>query len=636
VDVVSDYITLRKSGRNYSGFCPFHDNTRTPAFAVSQERQTWRCYGACAEGGDIFSFVMKKEGIEFPEALKLLAARAGVELPEYRPKPAATIARETHLATLLDAATNYFHHLLLHAPEAAHARAYLAGRDLHPDTIRSFRLGYALRSWDACTTRFSEQGYSRDDLLAVGLVTLHEERQTVYDRFRDRILFPIQTLEGQVAGFGARTLQKDGIPKYLNSPQSETFDKSRLVYGLDRAWRHIRAGRQAVIVEGYMDVIRAHQAGYHNVVAQMGTSLTEPQLTLLKAYTKRFVIALDADEAGQQATLRSLAVAREALDKEEVVRFDARGLLRHEQHLKADIHVVTMPDGQDPDDVIRADPEQWPKLVAAARPIVAFVTDMLTRSLNMGDARAKSEIARQVVPLINDIADPVMRSHYRHYLAERLGVDERALQLFVVDEKRPARKSAESPRNPARSAALLSQNRVGPLLTDRLEADYLRHVLRHPALLVQINLRLKGVEQAPVSADDFEATEDRQLWPIIRQRAIAPAAQVAPLAELRHTLDKALESRLATLLPEESSTAPVAALLPDNLPQKLALSVLNWRLDKIRRELDEVKQLLIDAQSADDHTAAAQYNTRSGQLKQAIYTLHQARRALSPAPRRSD
>jgi DNA primase len=301
VDVVGDYLPLRKAGRAYSGFCPFHPNSRTPAFYVFPETQTWRCFGACAEGGDVFSFVMKKEGWDFKETLANLAGRAGVALEEYdragKVKPAAD-----SLVDLLTAAADYFHQLLLHAPQAELARRYVAERKLKAETLADFRLGYALNSWDACRTHFNAQGYDDRDLLDVGLLTENPERGSRYDRFRHRLMIPIRDVSGRIVGFGARTLDKDGLPKYLNSPQTTLFDKSHLLYGLDMARRHIREARQAVIVEGYMDVMQAWQAGFRNVVAQMGTALTEQQLQLLKRYTKRFVLALDADAAGAKAT----------------------------------------------------------------------------------------------------------------------------------------------------------------------------------------------------------------------------------------------------------------------------------------------------------------------------------------------
>ena len=219
VDVVQEYgVQLRKSGRNYSGFCPFHPNTRTPAFYVFPESQTWRCFGACAEGGDVFSFVMKKNGWDFKETLVDLARRAGVTLEEGRPKDAAHQAAEERQIALLDAASNYYHQLLLHAPQAEAARRYVRERALADDTVAAFRIGFALDSWDAAKTHFSAQGYREEELMAAGLLTEHEERHTRYDRFRGRLMIPIRDPDGRVVGFGARTLDPDGIPKYLNSP----------------------------------------------------------------------------------------------------------------------------------------------------------------------------------------------------------------------------------------------------------------------------------------------------------------------------------------------------------------------------------------------------------------------------------
>ena len=314
VDIISDYLPLRKSGRSYAGFCPFHQNTRTPAFYVFPETQTWHCFGACAEGGDLFSFVMKREGWDFKEALAKMAAKAGVELEPLRPVNRERLAVENKMAALLAAAADYFHMLFLHAPEAEEARRYVTERALNEETIETFKLGFALNSWGACRTHFQDQGYSDQELLEAGLLTENLDKGTRYDRFRNRLMIPIRDVNGRIAGFGARTLEKEGIPKYLNSPQTRLFDKSALLYGLDSAKRHIREARQVVIVEGYMDVMQGWQAGFRNMVAQMGTALTEPQLRQLKRYTKRFILALDADAAGQKATMRGLQVARETLE----------------------------------------------------------------------------------------------------------------------------------------------------------------------------------------------------------------------------------------------------------------------------------------------------------------------------------
>ncbi|MBK9049564.1 MAG: hypothetical protein IPL78_01205 [Chloroflexi bacterium] len=227
VDVVSEYVQLRKSGHSYSGFCPFHSNSRTPAFVVFPDSQTWRCFGACAEGGDVFTFLMKKEGLEFKEALRVLAERAGVALEAVTPERTEKSAAADRLGDLLAAATDYFHHLFMYAPEAELPRRYMANRDITQTTLETFQIGFSLNRWDACRTHFQEQGYSHQELLDAGLLTVNEEKGTTYDRFRNRLMFPIKDVSGRVVGFGARTLEKDGLPKYLNSPQTALIQQKQ-------------------------------------------------------------------------------------------------------------------------------------------------------------------------------------------------------------------------------------------------------------------------------------------------------------------------------------------------------------------------------------------------------------------------
>ncbi len=224
VDIIGESVQLRKSGRSYAGLCPFHPNTRTPAFYVFPHTQTWYCFGACAEGGDLFSFLMKKEGRGFREVLEEMARRAGVTLEPLERKSQTELDREQRLIGLLAAAADYYHQLLLYAPQAESVRRYVADRALAPETVAHFKLGYALNSWDAAKNHFAAQGYDQADLLAAGLLTENEERGTTYDRFRHRLMFPIRDHTGRITGFGARTLDPDGIPKYLNSPHTDLFD----------------------------------------------------------------------------------------------------------------------------------------------------------------------------------------------------------------------------------------------------------------------------------------------------------------------------------------------------------------------------------------------------------------------------
>ena len=265
VDLISETVQLRRSGKNYTGFCPFHSNTRTPAFVVFPETGTWRCFGQCNEGGDIFGFVMKKEGWDFSEALSTLAERAGVELKPLTPVEQEAIEEHENLRNLLEDAVTFFRHNLMNTPAGKSVLEYLhTKRGLNDAMIEAFGLGYAPNAWDAGLKHFTSKGYRAADLIACGLVTEREaqdesEQASIYDRFRNRIMFPIRDERGRMTGFGARVVNPSDVPKFLNSPQTALFDKSHILYGLDRARKEIRSKNQSVIVEGYLDVIALHQ-----------------------------------------------------------------------------------------------------------------------------------------------------------------------------------------------------------------------------------------------------------------------------------------------------------------------------------------------------------------------------------------
>ena len=593
VDIVSENVSLRRSGRSYTGFCPFHSNTRTPAFVVFPETQTWRCFGECATGGDLFDYVMKRDGYDFKEALKVLAERAGVTLEEPDPQAKKLRRAENKLVDLLTMAAEYFHQLFLYAPQAQFARDYIELRKLNDETIAAFHVGYALNSWDACRTHFTDQGYSDEELLAAGLLTENPEKGTRYDRFRNRLMIPIRDIDGRVVGFGARTLEKDGVPKYLNSPQTAVFDKSHLLFGLDLARRHIREAREAVIVEGYMDVMQGWQAGFRNMVAQMGTALTAEQLQLLKRSTKRFVIALDADAAGQNATMRSLQVARDTLDRDYETRFDARGLVQHEGRLQADIRIVTLPEGKDPDQIIRTDPQLWPQLIAQAQPVVAYVIGVATQGLDMNDAKAKSAIAGEVMPLIKDVLDPIEREHYLQQLARALRVDERTLRLISLPPEghggaKPAKKSDPAPGDSGEQEASRTPRgaRAQTRAQKKRESYLLSQCLHYPHLILQVNQQLLRHRQTSLSGTDFVAAEDRLVLALVYDRV--DQSPVVTLSELCDSLDDVLAARVKQLARLEP--APVS----ENLSEQLAKSVLDGRAEKIHAQVSELQQLVLD------------------------------------------
>lgn len=530
VDLVSETVQLRRSGKNYTGFCPFHPNQRTPAFVVFSDTGTWRCFGQCNEGGDIFKFVMKKENWDFPEALRYLAERAGVQLQPSRPEEQAAEEEHAALRSLLEDAVTFYRHQLTQTQAGKQALEYLREkRGLTDATIEMFGLGYAPHSWDATLKYFTDRGVSIDDLLASGLLTERTVEDSpgdpdsqayhrVYDRFRHRIMIPIRDARGRMAGFGARILNPDDIPKFLNSPQTAVFDKGHLLYGLNLARREIRRRDQAVIVEGYLDVIALHQAGFSNVVSPMGTALTEAQLNLLKRLSKRIVLALDPDAAGNQATLRGLQVARQAMDREaEVTAFDARGLLGFEARLQADIRVTTLPEGQDPDEVVNADPQAWERIVAEARPVVIHVMETLAAGQDLDDPKAKNALAAQVLPLIEDVPSSIERDTYRQRLARLLKVSEAALgSMTPAPPRRPFAR-----QRPGQAPGAVPGPTIVPVpavdSTYVLESHCLGVLLRRPEMLYLVDRNMQEYRLPRLSPEDFQHADHQAILKLFQE-----------------------------------------------------------------------------------------------------------------------
>lgn len=509
VDLVSEAgVKLRKAGRNQTGFCPFHDNKHTPSFVIWPESGTWRCFGACNEGGDIFKFVMKREGIDFKEALNKLALRAGVEVQQIQRETPQQREAFDHLRTLLEDSIIYYRTQLFANKEILN---YLREkRGLTDTTIETFGLGYAPHGYDNLIKHFSGK-YMPQDLVDAGMLS-ERDNGGLFDRFRNRIMIPIRDEQGRMAGFGARIVDPDDIPKFLNSPETSIFTKGHLLYGLDRARKPIRAADQAVIVEGYLDVIALHQAGYENVVSPMGTALTEDQLRLLKRSTRRIVLALDPDVAGQKAVLRGLEAARSAMDKEGELAFDAHGLLRNEARLQADLRVATMPDDLDPDEIVARNKEEWATLIANAKPIVTHVMETVSAGQNLNDPKVKNQIAAQILPLIDDLGNPMERDTYRQALARMLRVDERSLMATQPTGpvlRRKPRVTESSRRVDSPTVAVHPRKNI--------EFYCLGILLRKPELIYRLDRKLEEYGLSPLSVEDFEYTDHQMLFNVLRQ-----------------------------------------------------------------------------------------------------------------------
>ena len=418
LDVVGEAVQLRKAGTTYKGLCPFHGE-KTPSFVVTPSRDTWHCFG-CGEGGDIFSFVMKREGIAFPEALKRLAAKAGVEIDE---RTTREDARKARMRDVLEQAVAFYHAVLTQSKVGAPALEYLHGRGFTDATIERFQLGWAPSGWDQMIKMLqSRRQVSVTELADVGLTSQRASGRGAYDKFRSRIIFPIRDSSGAAVGIGGRILPgqapDSNAPKYLNSPATPLFDKSRTLYLIERARGEMRKADQAVLVEGYTDALMAHQAGFENVVASLGTALTPAQVALIARYSREIVLAYDVDPAGQHAG---------SIGGADLYRLI--GLLAAEDTGVeiTNVRVARLPEGKDPDEVIRDNPDLWREAIRTAQPIIEFLIDYYATANDLRTPAGKRNAVAALIPLLREIREPVVRESYMQTLARRTGVEERVL-----------------------------------------------------------------------------------------------------------------------------------------------------------------------------------------------------------------
>ncbi|MCJ7513821.1 MAG: DNA primase, partial [Anaerolineales bacterium] len=530
------------------------------------------------------------DGLDFKEALRVLSARAGVELPEREAGESADEETHARLRSLLEAASAYYRHHLTATAAGAPVLAYLQGRGLEISALESFEVGYAPPGWTTTMDFLSEKRFSLQDMAEAGLVS-EGSGGIQHDRFRNRIMLPIRDGRGRLAGFGARIVDPSDVPKFLNSPQTALFDKGRLLYGLDKARKAIRTSGQAVLVEGYLDVIALHQAGQANVVSPMGTALTEAQLRLLKRHTRRIVLALDADAAGYQATLRGLEVARQAMGREMDPVFEARGLVRFEGRLDADVRVVTLPAGLDPDELVARGSEAWENLVKASQPIVEYVLDVVTQGKDLEDPKVKSEIAKTLLPLIEDVADPVEREAYRQSLARRIKVDERALAGSAPRAGSPGRGKAarRQPSQPASDADSRSRSAV--------EQFCLGLILRDPEMLYALDRVLQELGLERISGADFTGTQRQVIFQAAREGLAQD--QVEPAQYWSARLEPELQAEAADMLERLESIGQMVSLDPQlrKVADEILARFLQLRKQRLDTALGQAQFQLLEAQS---------------------------------------
>lgn len=520
VEFIGRATPLQKSGRSFKGLCPFHTE-KTPSFYVFPERGNWRCFGTCGEGGDLFTFVQKRENTDFRGALRLLAAEAGIELT---PEDAKKRSEHDRLAAVMSAAVEFYQRSL-REPGGAAAVAYLREkRGLLPETIESWRLGWAPNDWRVLRGYLHNRGYEERDLIAAGLLVEADNGREPYDRFRGRVIIPIANERGEYIAMGGRGLQGEE-PKYLNSPQTELFDKGRTLFGLDHAAAAIRETGVAVVVEGYMDVLGPWQAGFPNVVATMGTSLTEHHAALLRRYAKRIVLAMDPDAAGLAAAERAggLFLGLESPERMGQAVRQADALLGAGE---MELRVAPLPPGKDPDEIARDNPDVWREAIAEAPPFAEFLLRRAMEAETVSSPAQARGLVDRLKPVLLAVRDPLERAVYVQRVARHLGISEDAvverLRAGTRQQVQSRQREQAMPLSPEevllaillkhRTLRQAFQNYPPSLFTGALEREIFLRWLRDEGSFG------RGEEEDPVS-DRARALEGRRLPPLSENEA---------------------------------------------------------------------------------------------------------------------
>ncbi len=562
VEVVSSYLPLKRSGVNYQGLCPFHQE-KTPSFNVNSSRQIFHCFG-CGVGGNVFSFVMRMDGLSFPDAVRRLGEKVGIEVEEEEVSPAEVRRREARerLARINEVACSFYHQLLLDGDAGAPGRRYLRQRGYDGETVRAFQLGFAPEAWETLAKHLMEKNFSAEDIRNTGLVRPGKQERGDYDLFRNRLLFPIHDLQGRMVAFGGRVLD-DSLPKYINSPETDVYHKGQVLYGLYQARDAIRHSDTVLVVEGYFDVLALHRAGFTNAVATCGTALTPDHARLLKRYADKILLLFDEDTAGRQATFRAM---------DALLPF---GLA---------VSVVAMPAGEDPDSLLKARGEGGLRsCLDAARPVLeVFIDDQLRSNDDSVEGRARA--ANQVLERIRRLPEELERSLYLQRLAKLIGLNVEDLQSKLRD----SRSTTPPVRRPARQLAPAYK----PVTATGQGQKYLLRLM-----LVDEQLRKRVREEGTDELfldDQYRGLAEHLL-------ASEDAGGQLPENLMSAALDEANQSLLAGLVMQEDQGW---ADNPEKIFEDCRRAAANTRL---RVRLQEVSNLLEEARHNGDEMVETQY-----------------------------
>ena len=548
VDVISERVRLKKAGRNFTGLCPFH-NEKTPSFSVSQEKQIYKCFG-CGEAGNVISFVMKDKNLPFIEAVKYLANRANIPLKLGNGEQSQSNRKKELLYKVnVEAAKFFFSNLM----NNQNAKEYFLNRGIKEETIKKFGLGYANDSWNSLMFYLRKKGINDGLLEEAGLISVNKEKGRKYDRFRNRVMFPVFDYQGKVIGFGGRVLD-DSKPKYLNSPETLVFQKGTNLYGLNFALKHNMSERYFVIVEGYMDLISLHQYGITNVVASLGTALTINQARLLKRYADKVVISYDADLAGQMATLRGLEILRTA-------GFDVR--------------VLSIPQGKDPDEYVRSNGrEAFLKLINNAEPLIDYRIKKAEEGIDFKNSQSVILYSKRIMDIISDL-DPIEKDVYIKKASENTGIKEQALyDILKIKMKDNRENDFRNNKEEDRSKLYVEPGFL------KAERSILKIMLKNKEYLQYIEER--------ISENDFILLEHKEIFTVIILGKGENINNIESFIESRLSNAKSI-GELVKIKEENIFFADNIKVQIDDLINEIHSYKLKQRIDQLRKEQKELE-----------------------------------------------
>jgi DNA primase len=549
VDVISDYVSLKKSGANYKGLCPFHVE-KTPSFMVNEQKKIFHCFG-CGASGNVFNFLMKNEHLTFPDAVREAARKAGISVPVRRTEERSEqkTGNFSELYQINEYAAEYFTDMLIRTREGETGRKYLVKRGIDKEIVQQFKLGFSPNRWDGLLRYLSVKGIPVEEEKRLGLIIPREDKKGFYDRFRNRLIFPITDVQGRLIGFGGRAIGEDE-PKYLNSPDSPVYSKGHHVYGLSQSLPSIRKEDQAIIVEGYFDLLSMYQHGLKNVVATLGTAITPHQIRLLKRYTKNLLVIFDPDESGKKAALRALPL------------FLEEGISPH---------VILLPAGFDPDSFVQKDKgEALKDKLKRPLSLLDFFLQYAFTATDPYSVKGKLKIIEEVVPVVSRIKDRVERELYIQKISQRLGIKEEIIFQKI--------KTADRRGIPERTVAIPEV-----LEEKKVEKMMVRLMLLYPDLIPQM--------QKEAIVDDFSIDSCRKLAIIIIDKFVASQG-FDPTLLMNEVSEEELRGLLSECLFDEEPLEDAVELLRSCI-QKI-------RLGKMGRDLKQLSVMINKAQDERD------------------------------------